>query len=69
MSSHNAKADFAFHNPSTEAAGETSDAEGRPLPTAIDASLTIDEDFNLGCDPYNATGQHVVVKLKESKTD
>lgn len=69
MSSHNAKADFAFHNPSTEVAAKASKTEGQPLPTAIDASLTIDEDFDLGCDPYNATGQHVIVELKESKDD
>ena len=27
--------------------------------------LAIDEDFNVGGDPYNSTGQHVVIKPKK----
>lgn len=27
--------------------------------------LTIDEDFDMGGDPYNSTGQHVIVKPKD----
>jgi len=26
--------------------------------------LTIDEDFDMGGDPYNSTGQHAVIKPK-----
>jgi len=65
MSSHNAKAEFAFHNPSTEVVKETSVAPRRRVRPAVDSSLTVDEDFDLGCDPYNATGQHVVVRPKD----
>lgn len=26
--------------------------------------LTIDEDFDLGADPYNSTGRHAIIKPK-----
>ncbi len=69
MSSHKAKVEFAFHNTSTEAAKKNSKAPGQRTPPAIDSSLTVDEDFDLGCDPYNATGQHVVVRPKIMRDD
>lgn len=69
MSSHNAKTDFAFQNPSTEIVEETSEASEQRIPPAIDSNLTIDKDVDLGCDPYNATGQHIVVKPKITITD
>jgi len=69
MSSHNTKADFAFHNPSTEAAKENCKAPDQRVPLANDSSLAVDEDFDLGCDPYNATGQHVIIKPKIPKYD
>ena len=28
-------------------------------------SLSLDEDYSIGGDPYNSTGQHVVIKQKE----
>lgn len=31
--------------------------------------LTIDEDFDWGGDPYNNTGQHVIIELKRKSSD
>jgi len=69
MTSHNAKAELAFHDASAGAIKENSEAPGQRLPPAIDSNLTVDEDFDLGCDPYNATGQHVIMKSKIAKDD
>jgi hypothetical protein len=34
-----------------------------------DAELTIADDFDLGCDPYNSTGRHVIMKPKVNLED
>jgi hypothetical protein len=31
--------------------------------------LAIDEDFDLGGDPYNSTGQHVILELKKDDSE
>jgi len=31
--------------------------------------LSIAEDFNIGGDPYNSTGQHAIVKPRKDATD
>ena len=34
-----------------------------------DVELTIDESFDLGSDPYNSTGRHVIMKSKINRED
>ena len=64
MNSHNAKARFSFHKtPVTdEAAAEEAEVISSKL--IQDTELSINDEADLGCDPYNATGQHVVLKKK-----
>jgi hypothetical protein len=31
--------------------------------------LAVDEDFDLGGDPYNSTGQHVILELKKDDSE
>ena len=61
------------HNTKTESAGgkepvrtETDQDEPRVLKTTlVDLSeLTIVENYDIGGDPYNSTGQHVIIKSK-----
>lgn len=69
MNSHNARPAFSFHK--TPVADDTAVEEAKVISTKLttDANLTIDEDVEQGCDPYNATGQHVVLKQKPLKRD
>lgn len=57
----------------------------RPSPSAIDTSdrrsrvvaadfidgppLAVDDDFDLGGDPYNSTGRHVIIKSRLNLED
>ena len=31
--------------------------------------LVADEEINVGCDPYNSTGQHVITEFRTDKDD
>ncbi len=31
--------------------------------------LAVDEEINVGCDPYNSTGQQVIIELRKNKDD
>ena len=69
MSSHNTKAAFAFH----KTPGTTRD-DRRKARTASDAltrdvRLSIWEDDDVYCDPYNSTGKHVVLQMKLRRSE
>ena len=36
---------------------------------ANEGELRIDDDFDLGGDPYNSTGRHVIIKPKDQLED
>ena len=64
MNSHNTKAAFAFHK--TAAATDAGAEEANVVKARLDADalLSIADDPDFGCDPYNSTGQHVILDAK-----
>lgn len=64
MNSHNTKPAFDYHKTPvlTEEVKLETRAAGRNL--AKDAELSIADDVGGSCDPYNSTGQHVVLQAR-----
>lgn len=62
MNSHNAKADVVITKESVRI--ETDHKNVRVLRTTLldEKSLSIADDYDNGGDPYNSTGQHVIIK-------
>ena len=62
MNSHNAKPDVVVTNESVHI--ETDHKNVRVLRSTLldDNNLSIANDYDNGGDPYNSTGQHVVIK-------
>lgn len=69
MNSHNAKPHFSFHK--TPVTGDSAAKEAEVVSSKLiqDADLSIDDEADFGCDPYNATGQHVVLRQKKQPRD
>ena len=65
MNSHNAKPVFSYYK--TPVADDSALEEARVISSKLtgDANLTIDDDPEQGCDPYNATGQHIILRQKK----
>jgi hypothetical protein len=63
MNSHNAKTGYVFHKTVTVTDDSRKKAEIVSNSLINDAGLSIVDDDS-GCDPYNSTGQHVVIKSK-----
>ena len=64
MNSHNANPAFAFHK--TPVADDSAVEAAKVVSEKLikDLDLTFDDD-DTGGDPYNTTGQHVVLKQKK----
>jgi len=64
MNSHNTKTEPVVSNESVRA--DTDSIDARVLRSKIVESneLVIADDLDVGGDPYNSTGQHVVIKPK-----
>jgi len=62
MSSHNAKTESVMKNESVPVRTEKEDV--RVIDTSLVAAteFSISEDCDQGSDPYNSTGQHVIIK-------
>ncbi len=69
MSSHNAKTGSVMKNESVRTGTEKEDV--RVIDTSLVAAteFTISEDCDRGSDPYNSTGQHVIIKPKVEPED
>lgn len=67
MNSHNPKPEMSYHK--TPAASKERIAAAKVLTSSlvVQAELSLDDDFDLGTDPYNSTGQHVVLSQKVRK--
>ena len=65
MNSHNAKLVFSFHQTpvADDSALENAKIISSKLTSEVD--LSIDDDLELGCDPYNTTGQHLILRQKK----
>jgi len=70
MNSHNTKPAFSTHK--TPVADDSAVEEARVIGAKLirDVDLTVDDsDPDQGCDPYNTTGQHVILQQKRSNRD
>ena len=65
MNSHNAKAAFTSHK--TPVADDSALKDARIISSKLtsETNLSIDDDLEQGCDPYNTTGQHIIVQQKK----
>lgn len=68
MNSHNPKSGFAFHKTPLRRKEDERDAD---LVSASlkSAQLSIAENADEWCDPYNNTGKHVILKARLQKRD
>lgn len=66
MSSHNATPDFVYHQPAAERVDVAEDAVSVHTPHEVSSGQAVDKDPDLGYDPYNTAGLHVVPKAKIS---
>ena len=63
MKPQSSKPDTSFHK---TPAPDKAKSEVLSSTLIRDVDLAIDDDSEPDCDPYNATGQHVMLKLKNS---
>jgi hypothetical protein len=63
MNSHNTKQAFTYHRTPRVTNAEKENAKVISTTLVRNSELAIAPD-NDGCDPYNSTGQHVVIKSK-----
>jgi len=69
MNSHNTKPDLAFYK--TPVLDKEDIEEAKVVSTRLsnDANLVIEDDPDTGFDPYNSTGQHVILQQKRFSKD
>ena len=65
MNSHNTKPSFAFHKTPVVTDSDKEEAEVVSTSLTLDTDLAIADDGDSGCDPYNSTGQHVILRTKK----
>ena len=65
MNSHNAKPAFSSHKTPVADYSTLEDARIISSKLTSETNLSIDDDLEQGCDPYNATGQHIIVQQKK----
>ena len=64
MNSHNAKTESVIKNESVCTGTEKEDVRVIKSRLLGIAELSISEDCDQGSDPYNSTGQHVIIKSR-----
>ena len=64
MKTHDTKPEAGIHR--TPIVTDTAREEAAVISSSlmVDAELAIADDNDSGCDPYNSTGQHVVMRPK-----
>ncbi len=67
MSTDKASTERATEEPIKVIVEQTEDATKNRSAKVEVLSLSIDEDFDLGSDPYNRTGQFVALELREDE--
>jgi len=65
MNSHNTKPAYSYSKTPVTDASAVKEAKVISAKLNSDANLTIEADIDDGCDPYNTTGQHVILKVKK----
>ena len=64
MNSHNTKTEKAANDDSVRYESDADSVRVVRLDLTESADLAIADDLNPGGDPYNSTGQHVIIKSK-----
>ena len=64
MNSHNTKTESVVKNVSVQITTEPEEPRVIALNLIEATELAITEDDDTGSDPYNSTGQHVIIKSK-----
>ena len=64
MIPHNTKAESIVRNETVRISDNSEDVRVLDSSLAKAAELSISEDCDQGSDPYNNTGQHVIIKSK-----
>ncbi len=64
MTSHNSKSDTAVREEPVRIVTEHRDVRNDQSILVDETELSIAEDHDSGGDPYNTTGQHVIIKPK-----
>lgn len=64
MNSHNAKTESVIKSESVRTGTEKEDVRVIESRLVGAAELSISEDCDQGGDPYNSTGQHVIIKSR-----
>ena len=64
MNSHNTKPERAANDDSVRTETGTDNVRVLQLDLIESSDLAIADDVNPGGDPYNSTGQHVIIKAK-----
>lgn len=64
MNSHNTKSSFVFHKTPATTEADKEEAEVVNTTLTSNAGLSIADDSDAGNDPYNNTGQHVILKAR-----
>lgn len=65
MNSHNAKSEAAVHEEIVRIETDRNDVRVLRAKLRDANELSIADDYDNGGDPYNSTGQHVVLKAKQ----
>lgn len=69
MNSHNTKADFTFHKTPLVTEDRKQDAKLVSKVLVRNVALSIADEQDAGCDPYNSTGQHVILQARPQLKD
>lgn len=64
MNSHNTRPSHAYHKTPIAAGKSAARADVFNARLAVQTELRIDDDTDIGGDPYNSTGQHVILPQK-----
>jgi hypothetical protein len=64
MNSHSAKTEAVVKNVTVQIAANEEESRVVNANLIESAALTISDDDDTGSDPYNSTGQHVIIKAK-----
>ena len=69
MDSHNTKTDKVVTNEVVRSEAGQEDLRVLQMDLIEDNDLAIADDLNTGGDPYNSTGQHVIIKARINLED
>ena len=64
MNSHNTKPTYSFQKSPVITDSDNDEAEVVSTSLVRNVDLKIVDDETSGCDPYNSTGQHVIIESK-----